>query len=386
VSTVPAVAPRSSAEAALADLYERYAESIYRHCRRRLRSSHEAEDAVQETFVSALRALQRGTVPIYEAAWLFKIAENVCLAVHRTAGRRPAEDLTDSEGMSVLPARERRSESLLGLQEALDVLPPNQRRAFVLRELRGLSYGEIATELGVSVSSVETLIFRARRGLARALDNGVGLAGRVTASLNVGSIVTTVKSWLAGFTAAKAAAGAAVVVVAAVSAGDSVQRPRAATPEPARASVENTGVPAAAPLRAGPTGVGEPARPARSKVRRVSAVGRRTRSGSTPVSAAAKPSPDATRPGKTEAEPPAPAPPTQPAHAAAPPVAPAATAPVVDTPKVKLPEPPALPVPTPVPPPDLSVPAISTPALPAVPDLPVDLPDAGTVVPALPLP
>lgn len=168
VGIAPAVEARDS-EAALAGLYERHADRIFAFCRRRLRSRQEAEDAVQETFVSAMRAIQRGSVPVCESAWLFKIAENVCFGVYRSSARRHVRDVSDSERIARLPARDAGGEAIFGLQDALDALPENQRRAFVLRELRGLSYKEIAIQLGVSVASVETLIYRARRGLARRL-------------------------------------------------------------------------------------------------------------------------------------------------------------------------------------------------------------------------
>jgi RNA polymerase sigma-70 factor, ECF subfamily len=220
-SYVIAAEAQPASEAAFAELYERHADGIYGFCRRRLRSRQEAEDAVQETFVAALRAIQRGSVPVCESAWLFKIAENVCFAVYRSGARRDVRDLSDSDRMARLSARDSGGgESLFGLEQALDALPAGQRNAFVLRELRGLSYKEIAIQLGVSVASVETLIYRARRGLARSLESGAGLRGRLTASANAGSVLVTMKGWLAGAAAVNVASAAAVAAVATASAGD----------------------------------------------------------------------------------------------------------------------------------------------------------------------
>lgn len=209
MSAVPALETRPTSEVAFADLYERHADGIFAFCRRRLRSRQEAEDAVQETFVAAMRAIQRGSVPVCESAWLFKIAENVCFAVYRSGARRHVRDLTDSERLARLAARDGDGDSLVGLNDALATLPDNQRRAFVLRELRGLSYKEIAIQLGVSVSAVETLIYRARRGLARGLEGGAGLRRRVTAALDLGSVAAAVKSWLSAAMTVKVAAAAA---------------------------------------------------------------------------------------------------------------------------------------------------------------------------------
>jgi DNA-directed RNA polymerase specialized sigma24 family protein len=73
-------------EVVLAGLYERHSNRIFGFCRTRLRTPQEAEDAVQNTFIAAMQALQRGTVPVCEAAWLFKIAENACTALYRADG------------------------------------------------------------------------------------------------------------------------------------------------------------------------------------------------------------------------------------------------------------------------------------------------------------
>ena len=69
-------------------LYERYSSQIFGYCLHQLGSREEAEDAVQTTFLNALRGLQRGIVPQLESAWLFKIAHNVCLSRRRSTWRR----------------------------------------------------------------------------------------------------------------------------------------------------------------------------------------------------------------------------------------------------------------------------------------------------------
>jgi RNA polymerase sigma-70 factor (ECF subfamily) len=76
-------------EAAAAQaLYERHAARISGYCLHQLGSPEEAEDALQTTFLNAFRALQKGIVPESELAWLFKIAENVCLSRRRSSWRR----------------------------------------------------------------------------------------------------------------------------------------------------------------------------------------------------------------------------------------------------------------------------------------------------------
>jgi len=231
--TAPGVAKVDTGQAPevlLTELYERHSSRIFGFCRRRLRTPQEAEDALQNTFIAAMQALQRGTVPVCETAWLFKIAENACNGIYRSGARRDDRELTDPQNLSRFAGSEPSRDVLVGLEAALETIPENQRKAFVLRELRGLSYTEIATQLGVTVASVETLIYRARRGLARALEGGAGLRGRLTGAFDLGSIAAALKAWLGGTSALKLGMTAAVIATAGVSAGDIL------TSEPHRAS------------------------------------------------------------------------------------------------------------------------------------------------------
>ena len=168
------VEPRPVAPEAAAThgLYERHAAKIHGYCVHQLGSREEAEDAVQTTFMNAFRALRKGVVPESEAAWLFKIAENVCLSRRRSSWRRGRiESPADFEVIEeVIPGPNRQRDELIGIEEALAGMPEQQRRAILLREWQGLSYREIADELEVSQSAVETLIFRARRSLANGLE------------------------------------------------------------------------------------------------------------------------------------------------------------------------------------------------------------------------
>ena len=210
---------RSAPEAdAARALYERHAGQLYGFCLHRLGSREEAEDALQTTFLNAFRGLRRGVVPEAEAAWLFKIAENVCLTRRRSVWRRGrVESPSDMQVLQdVTPARQTDgSDELIPLSEALAAMPDSQRRAILLREWQGLSYKEISDEMDVSQSAVETLIFRARRSLANALETpwesrcASGQAGR--RAFDLGSLLAGLKGLFAGATAAKVA----VVAVAA---------------------------------------------------------------------------------------------------------------------------------------------------------------------------
>ena len=177
---------------------------------------------MQTVFVNALRALQRGVVPISEEAWLFKIAENVCRETHRANGRRRLREVSEPEDLADPVARDAvvGSDTARELIAALDTLPDNQRRALLLREWRGLSYKEIATDLRCTVGAVETLIFRARRNMAQALSQ---TKTRIAGLLDLGSLAGALKTIFGGATVAKIAAAAAVVTVATLPAGDAPQ-------------------------------------------------------------------------------------------------------------------------------------------------------------------
>jgi len=220
----PRVAPQA---AATQGLYERHAEKIQSYCQHQLGSREEAEDAVQTTFMNAFRALGRGVVPEAESAWLFKIAENVCLSRRRSSWRRGRiESPSDFNVIEeIVPGPSRQRDELIGIEDALASMPEQQRRAILLREWQGLSYREIAAELEVSQSAVETLIFRARRSLAQGLEQPDTIKPQKKAPrksfrralhmIDLGTIAAAAKTLLAGSAAVKATA-AAVAVTAAV--------------------------------------------------------------------------------------------------------------------------------------------------------------------------
>jgi RNA polymerase sigma factor (sigma-70 family) len=198
------VTPRRAAPEADAtrDLYERYARQIYSYCLHQLGNREEAEDATQSTFLNAFRGFKRGVDPEFESAWLYKIAQNVCLTRQRSSSRRrKVEAPGDLEAMQdFVPAPEVDSDELIRLPEALDAMPEQQRRALLLREWQGLSYKEIGDELDLSQAAVETLLFRARRSLAAGLSDEPATkaagAGKRLGAGDLGSIVSILKSLL----------------------------------------------------------------------------------------------------------------------------------------------------------------------------------------------
>lgn len=149
-----------------AELFEEHSRMIYGLCRALLRDPNDADDATQSTFVSAYKSLLGGGVVQEPAAWLAAIARNECAARAHARMREPLPLIDADLGHVQGPEAELdRKTSVEELQSAIAELPENQRAAVVLRDLYGLKYTEVAAALGMSVASVESLLFRARRSL-----------------------------------------------------------------------------------------------------------------------------------------------------------------------------------------------------------------------------
>jgi RNA polymerase sigma-70 factor, ECF subfamily len=240
-----------------AQLYERYGHQIYRYCLGRLRDREEAADAAQNTFLRVHVALEKGVVPQYEASWLYKIAHNVCLSWIESSGRRALVETTrdlDSLDEAVLAGPASEHERVEELAEALAALPRKLRHAMLLREWQGLSYTEIAAAMDTTVPAVETLLVRARRQMAAALErSGTRLRRAATAVFDVLGL----RGLLTG-SLEKITTGAALVAVGGAGIGATAAlsgRPSPSPPRPATSIAQ----PSVAVLRSGTTAAAAPA-------------------------------------------------------------------------------------------------------------------------------
>jgi RNA polymerase sigma factor (sigma-70 family) len=191
-------------------LYASHAPLVRSVCRSLLRDRSEAEDAVQQTFLSAQRALLNGSSPRDGAAWLATIARHECIARVRARMREPLPiELEEGDAAPDAHTAAVRRHEAGELHEALAELPAQQRAAILLREVRGFSYQEVASSLSVTTSAVESLLFRARRSLQTRLQEalaalspagwirefaGGGLGGPASAkvaAVGVGTLVAT---------------------------------------------------------------------------------------------------------------------------------------------------------------------------------------------------
>jgi len=160
-------------------LYLEHGAAVARFCGSLLRDQSEAEDATQQVFLSAHRALLNGSAPREPLAWLLVVARHECYARFRqrrtslvSAGDVP-DGTTPDASVHALRATE-----LATMWEEVSRMPSAQREAFLLREIRGLSYSQLAAELSLSAPSVRSLLGRARTRLRHRLpDVTAGLGG-----------------------------------------------------------------------------------------------------------------------------------------------------------------------------------------------------------------
>ena len=159
-------------EASFSRVAEQHRRELHVHCYRMLASFHEAEDAVQETFLRAWRSLETFGGDSLFRAWLYRIATNVCLDQLRRRGRQtptgevawlePYPDrLLDELEQPDTRAIERETIELAFLA-ALQVLPPKQRAALICRDVLGWPAHETADLLDTTVAAANSALQRAR--------------------------------------------------------------------------------------------------------------------------------------------------------------------------------------------------------------------------------
>ena len=156
---------RAGDVAAFETLYDRHHASLLAFCRHMVGNREDGEDALQQTFVRAHRALCEGRLPDSVRPWLFAIARNRCRTV--LAARRDAAIASDDLEPSYdgLAEDVQRRAELRELVADLAGLPEDQRGALVLFELGDFSHPEIAEVIGCPPEKVKALVFQARTAL-----------------------------------------------------------------------------------------------------------------------------------------------------------------------------------------------------------------------------
>lgn len=175
---------------AFAVLMRRHNRRLYRLARASLRDGTEAEDAVQDAYLSAFRSIGQFRGDSTLSTWLSRLVLNECLARQRRSHRREniipmvsfestASAVANIADESDLPDRTAsRAEMRALLERKVSELPEALRVAFVLRSVEELSVGETAQVLGVPEETVRTRHFRARGLLRESLARDADLAER----------------------------------------------------------------------------------------------------------------------------------------------------------------------------------------------------------------
>ena len=152
-------------------IYQRYHQDLYRFCLAMLGNTADAQEALQDTMVKALRGLPGETRHIHLKPWLYRIARNESIETirrRRDSIQLDAEEMVSASQVSdTAESRERLRKLISDLEE----LPERQRAALVMRELGGLGFPEIAEAFETSPGVARQTVYEARLSL-RQMEEG----------------------------------------------------------------------------------------------------------------------------------------------------------------------------------------------------------------------
>ncbi|MEO1518616.1 MAG: sigma-70 family RNA polymerase sigma factor [Bacteroidota bacterium] len=171
---------RNGNQQAFRRLLESHQDKVYNTCLGFVRDPEDASDLTQEVFIQVYRSVSRFEGKSSLSTWIYRIAVNKALEHLRKKKKRslvswlpfsgdqdsPERQLPDPVHPGLLLENQERSEQLFA---AIDKLPERQKSALVLYQFEELSYKEICDVLELSLSSVESLIFRAKKNLKKHL-------------------------------------------------------------------------------------------------------------------------------------------------------------------------------------------------------------------------
>jgi RNA polymerase sigma-70 factor (ECF subfamily) len=161
---------RGGDSAAFGELFQKYNKRLFGYCFTLLHDRSAADDAVQTVFLKSMesiRSLDKGELFYY---WIFSIARNEIFSSLRRKRTRQMVQLDDEIWETETPAMIlEQKETVAMVQQALHCLKAEYREVLVLRQFEHLSYSEIASITGDSISSVESRLFKARKALIKLL-------------------------------------------------------------------------------------------------------------------------------------------------------------------------------------------------------------------------
>lgn len=170
-------------ESAFKELVQNYQKQVVNTCFGIIHDRDDAEDVAQEVFIEVFRSVDKFRAESKISTWLYRIAVNRSLNFIRDNKKRKWFQSFDDSAQN----RNNELRSLVGsksdtpeyelekneraamLHEAINSLPQNQKVAFTLSKYEDLSYQEISAVMNLSISSVESLLFRAKKNLQKKL-------------------------------------------------------------------------------------------------------------------------------------------------------------------------------------------------------------------------
>jgi len=166
-------------EKAFRQLVEEYQHMVFRTCMGIVHNADDADDVTQEVFIEAFHSVDKFRADSKISTWLYRIAMNKSLNFIRdhkrskffqSIGLKSTPDIPDEEHNFDQPyeALQQKQRKII-MDAAIDSLPENQRKAFVLSKYDELSYKEISEIMDISIPSVESLLFRAKQNLQKKL-------------------------------------------------------------------------------------------------------------------------------------------------------------------------------------------------------------------------
>ena len=162
------IAAQKGSESAFAELVRLHHRRAYAVARAIVLSHEDAEDAVQDGFLHAFRALDRFRSDQPFGAWLNRIVANAALDLVRRRKVRDADELPDTVAMPFRDPGEA-DELRNRLTEALTHLTDRQRAVIVLHDVEGFTHGEIGSILGIPEGTARSDLHHARAALRRLL-------------------------------------------------------------------------------------------------------------------------------------------------------------------------------------------------------------------------
>jgi RNA polymerase sigma-70 factor (ECF subfamily) len=180
---------RAKDEAAFEELVGRYEDKLYRLAMRFVRNETDAQEILQEAFLSAWRNLPTFEGRAQFGSWMYRVTVNAALMLLRSRNRHPEVTVDDVEPAALNEAVAESGQTLRGgadwsrradeqlqsqqlrrhIQDSVDALPEGLRAVFLLRDVEEVSTEDTAEMLGLSVPAVKTRLHRARLALRVAI-------------------------------------------------------------------------------------------------------------------------------------------------------------------------------------------------------------------------